>query len=82
MTSILTHFVGATNTRGSRIIADAGMKRRVSIPYPHELSIDQAHRAAAMALCQKFDWHGTLVQGGMERGSAFVFLSASDMFTV
>ncbi len=80
MTSIITKFVGPTNYRGARIIADAGMGRRVTVSYDY--GSRDPHREAAIALCAKFDWHGQLVQGGMERGSAFVFLSTEDTFTV
>jgi hypothetical protein len=75
MTTIITRYVGATNYKGSRIIADAGMKRRITVSYPHDSS--DPHRVAALALCAKFGWQGVLVEGGMERGNAYVFLSDS-----
>jgi hypothetical protein len=80
MTTIITKFVSATNTRGSRIIADAGMKRRITISYHHAGS--NPHRDAAIALCHKMGWYGALVEGGMERGAAFVFVSEPDTFTI
>lgn len=53
MQSILTKYIPATNTRGSRIkaICDRGS---LTIAYPHELSGDAVHVAAAQALCEKF----------------------------
>lgn len=80
MTTIITRFVGATNYKGSRIIADAGLKRRITVSFDHASS--NPHRDAAIALCQKFGWTGSLVEGGMERGSAFVFVSDSDTFVI
>lgn len=77
-TSIVTRYLGPTNCRSACIVADAGMGRRVTISYPHGLNTDRAHRAAAVALCVKFDWHGTLVQGGRETGCAFVFAGDPD----
>lgn len=74
MTSIITRYIGPTNYKGARIVADAGMKRRVIISFPHDAR--DPHQVAALALCKKFGWKGTLVQGGMERGSAFVFLDS------
>lgn len=73
MTTIITTYIPSTNTRGSRIKADAGMKRTVTIPFPHSLSGEAVHLEAAKALCAKFDWHGELVAGGMEKGFAFIF---------
>ena len=80
MTTIITKYVGPTNYRGARIVADAGMKRRITVGYEH--ASNNPHRVAALALCAKFDWHGTLVEGGMERGSAFVFLNDADTFQI
>ncbi len=72
MTTIITRYVGPTNRRGARIIADAGMKRRVSVSFDY--AARNPHQVAALALCAKFDWKGTLVEGGMEHGRAYVFL--------
>jgi hypothetical protein len=79
MKAILTKYLPATNTRGSRIQASAEGGNRISIPYPHELREgEETHRAAANALCAKMGWDGaeTLVGGGTETGYAFVFTSA------
>jgi hypothetical protein len=73
MTAIKTSYHGPTNTRGSRIIADAGMKRRVSVSYDHRLNSDGNHMAAAKALCEKMGWGGDMRGGGHERGQYFVF---------
>jgi len=80
MTTIITKFIPATNYRPARIVADAGMKRRHVISYNHAAS--NPHRAAAIELCKKFDWHGTLVEGGMEHGNAYVFLEDDATITV
>ena len=54
MQAIITKFLGPTDTKGSRIkaFADAGS---VTIGYPHELSGEDAFRAAAVALCEKLE---------------------------
>jgi hypothetical protein len=75
MQAIVTRYLGPTDTRGSRIkaTADAGS---VTIPYPHELSGEAVHRAAAEALLVKLGWdtaHGyrpfRLVGGGLPQAS-------------
>jgi len=50
--TIITRYLGPTNHRGSRIKATA-WRASVTVPYPHELNSDRAHRAAAEALCAK-----------------------------
>lgn len=79
MKAIQTRYYGATNTRGSRIVATAegGAKpHRVSIPYPPELSGEAVHAAAAVKLCEKLGWTGILVGGGLPNGDyAFCFQS-------
>lgn len=76
MKAIQTHYLGPTNTRGSRIVATAERQPakpwRVVIPYDHRA--DDPHKVAALALCKRLGWHGTLIQGGLPNGdSVFVF---------
>jgi hypothetical protein len=75
MKAIVTKYRGPTDTRGARIIASDEDGNRVSIPYPHELSGEDVHRKAAVALCDKMRWTGadTLVCGGIKHGYVFVF---------
>lgn len=76
MKAIQTRYLGPTNHRGSRITAWAEGGHRVTIPYPHELSGEAVHRAAAEALCVKLDWPTELVGGGLPNGDyAFCFAS-------
>ena len=59
MLAIITKYHGPTNYRGSRISATVrdglDWKRRVSVPYPYEVSPsgDATHRVAAVAMCEK-----------------------------
>jgi hypothetical protein len=79
MQAILTKYIGATNTKGSRIKAtcDAGS---VTISYPHELSGDAVYRAAADALCKKLGWaHGELACGGLPNNGGYVFVFVNDV---
>ena len=79
MQAIVTKYLPATNTRGSRIKAtcDAGS---VSISYPHELSGSDCHRAAAQALLDKLDWnkYGALIGGGLPNNAGYVFVFNND----
>jgi hypothetical protein len=58
MRAIITKFLPCTDTKGSRIKADAGKQCTITIPYPHELDSPDAHLAAAQALCGKMKWPG------------------------
>lgn len=79
--AISTRYRGATNTRGSVIIASDSDNNRVSIPYPHELNSDDAHRKAAESLRDKMGWKGELIEGGTKTGRVFVFLPTLYRFT-
>lgn len=72
MQVIQTRFVGPTDTKGARIKAwaEAGS---VVISYPHELSGQACHRAAAQALANKFGWSYKYLGGQLPSGDyAFV----------
>ena len=55
--AIHTKFLGATDTKGSRVMAVIRLDRdttwRVTLPYDHALNPEQMHAAAAAALVQK-----------------------------
>jgi hypothetical protein len=72
--AIETHYVGPSNLRGARIIAEDLDKNRVIFSYDHSLSGEDGHAAAALALCKKMGWEGELVAGATKRGYVFVFL--------
>jgi hypothetical protein len=79
MQAIHTKYLSATDSRGSRIKATAAAGS-VTISYPHELSGQACHRAAAEALVKKLGWdgphYGGLLGGCLPDGSyAFIFNS-------
>ena len=88
MQAIVTKYVGPGNVRGARIIAKC-KAGRVSIPYPHELSGEAVHRAAAVALCDKLDaktvtrWRfwdpAELIGGGLPGGDGYAFVFAPEV---
>jgi len=71
--AITTRYLGPTNFKGSRIVAEAGsgLRCRIVISCPDDR---EPHAAAAEALCLKMGWSGTLLQGGTKDGEAFVFM--------
>ena len=89
MLAIITKYHGASSSRGSRISATVrdgqNWKRRVSVPYPHEASAtgDDAHRVAAVALCEKLTAEGftymnpeNLISGSYDGDYVFLFKGA------
>lgn len=75
MTAIETHGLGPTDSKGSRIVATAGDSARITIPYRHNLSAEENHKAAAEALVAEMGWSGDMVAGTTARGMVFVFVS-------
>ena len=68
MKAIRTKFLGATNFKGSRIRASVeGLS--VTTSYDHALNIDDMHRKAAQALCDKRGWSKDFVSGTLSDGS-------------
>jgi hypothetical protein len=65
MQAIVTKFIGPTNHRGSRIKATA-QAGNVILSWDYALGVTGNHRAAALALANKFKWldHSDLSEGG------------------
>lgn len=72
MKAITTRYLGPTNTRGARIVADDGDGNRASVPYPDAMSGYAAHAVAVRALCSKLGWTGTYVPGAARTGYVWV----------
>jgi hypothetical protein len=53
MQAIQTKYLPATDSRGCRIKAKCA-RGSIVIPYPHELSGDETHRSAVLALATRF----------------------------
>ena len=66
MKAIRTRYYGATNTKGSKIVASDGDRNSISISYPHGLNSDEAHELAAYLLMQKMQWPNQLIGGGFQ----------------
>lgn len=72
--SIGVRYVGPTNYKGSRLIADDGGRNRVTVSYDYGLNHDELYASAALALMAKMGWTGTLIQGGGVGKYAAVFV--------
>jgi hypothetical protein len=82
MQSIQTKYLPATESKGSRIKAKCA-RGSITIPYPHDLSGDETHRAAVLALVTRFldedftkgipretnFWNRSFVSGSLPDGS-------------
>ena len=80
MKAIQTRYLGPTNVRGSRIKAFAEGGNQLTVSYDHDS--DNPHRDAAVALCKKLGWAGTLAEGGLPNGDCvFVFCDATSCLT-
>jgi hypothetical protein len=82
MQAITTKYISATNTKGSRIKAtcEAGS---ITISYPHELSGQDVHAAAAMALVRELGWDDygkSWIAGGTKDGYVFVYDEPRDQY--
>ena len=73
MKAITTKFLGATNTKGSRIKAYDSDGNQKTIGYDHALNPGKAHKKAAIALCKKMGWPDDLVGGGVKEGYVWCF---------
>ncbi len=74
MQTIETKYIGATNFRGSRIVATAsGSGKFVRIPYDSGQADENMHMTAAVMLCNKLNWEGKLIAGHTKTGMIWVF---------
>ena len=64
--AIKTKFLGPTNYRGARVVAECDAKRIV-IPWDHALDVEKNHVLAAKILAKKLGW-GTFVSGSLKSG--------------
>ncbi len=81
MVAIETKYLGATDTKGSRIKASAN-GHSVTVGYDHAKNQGaEVHSVAALALCRKLGWTAHeylgaathLIAGGTDNGYVFVF---------
>lgn len=77
MQAIQTRYLSPTNTKGGRIKATAAAGS-ITIGYPHQLSGQACHRAAAEALIKKLGWdkenYGDGLLGGCLPNGDYCFI--------
>lgn len=77
MKTIQTTYLGATNTKPSRIkVTDGDNSKTYS--YNYELNSENNHKFCAKQFCQSKGWKGTLQGGHTKKGMVFVFIEAVD----
>jgi len=80
MQAIQTRFIGATNTRGSRVKAfTEGFPRGVTVGYEHAASVEGAHDAAFLAFVRARGWWGLWARGASpdKRGNVYVCVATA-----
>jgi hypothetical protein len=80
MKAIRTRYIGPSNTKPSRIVAETGEHgQRIMTSYSSDLDANKAHAQIARALADKFGWKGELVGGGFPDGTmVWVFADSPD----
>lgn len=78
MQAITTTFKGPTEAQGSRIVARCQARRKTT-QCDDELSLDQNHREAALALATALEWHGWWVGATLPDGRTQVFVHHGDL---
>jgi hypothetical protein len=73
MKAIRTKFYGPTNTKGAKIVATDGEKNTITISYPYELNVENAHRLAAIKLCEKMGWSTNILPGWFKNECYWIF---------
>jgi len=82
MQTIITKYLGPTDTLGSRISATSTSGQRIVVSRDYSLTTDHNHAKAAIALCRKLDWIGTLQGGDTKTGVAWVFVNVDNQIEV
>lgn len=83
MQAITTKYLCATNCKPSRVKATAEVGSVIVSCDGALRNDDDHHREAALALCRKFGWEGSLVMGTTHHGdNVWVFIHNADVVRV
>lgn len=80
MKAIKTKYHSPTDKRGSRITASDDDGNKITVPYDH--GARNAHVTAALALCHKMGWSGTLQRGSLRDCEVFCWIDEESQITV
>lgn len=80
MIAIETRYIGPSNTRGSRYVAETCNGHRTYSGANDSLDSEENHRAVAKKLAEKYGWldRNNLVGGGSKRGMVWVFVPKAE----
>lgn len=78
MKAIYTKVLPATNTKPRKVKAYDLDGNTITISYDDQ----DTYKQAAIALCEKMNWHGTLTGGSVKDGHVFVFSDPTNAFEV
>lgn len=76
--AIQTRYIGPSNYRGARIVAETmdtrhdDKKVRKTFDWNHAANVPTNHRNAALALAKSLNWSGQWVMGNTDKGYVFV----------
>ena len=79
MQTIMTKYLGPTDTKGPRVKAMTSSGHRGStytVGWDHSLDVEGNHADAAQKLLDKLGWRGEWRMGSTDRG--YVFVNATD----
>ena len=80
MKAIVTKYLPSTRTKPARVRASDGDGHSVTVVCDQ---LDSGPKQAAIALCHKMNWTGTLVKGWIRKGSwVFVFDDVHETFAI
>lgn len=75
--SIITKFIGPTNTRGSRVKASTASGLTMTLGWDHALDSDENHQRAAIALATRhWQWLGmaSVISAWTKTGAVHLFI--------
>lgn len=78
MKAIQVKYMPATTTKPAKVKAFDMDNNSITISYNDQ----ESYKLAAIALCEKMNWHGTLTGGAVKDGYVFVFSDRANEFTV
>ena len=80
--AITVKYLGPTNSRGARVKASAGgTQGNVTLPFRHDLSMEQNIAAAVDELLLRYEWDNPYVLGALADGTYVAVAVLSDPST-
>mgnify|MGYP003417695704 CR=1 FL=1 len=74
--AVAVKYLGPTNSRGARVKASAGgTQGNVTLPFRHDLSMEQNVAAAVDELLLRYEWDNPYVLGALADGTYVAVLS-------